>query len=305
MTPTSLDTITSAFMDGYNAEEAFFKEHKRIFPRRDVVYSLVDEMRCLIFPGYFDDESMAGVSSPTLVSERLLRIERVLCEQVRRALLYDDLKLSNKAAYAKAAQITADFLAELPHLQRLLLKDAEAAFEGDPAAHSLEEVILCYPGMRAIFVHRIAHELYLRKVPLIPRLMSERAHGETGIDIHPGATIGEYFFIDHGTGVVIGETTIIGSHAKIYQGVTLGATSTRKGQALAGTKRHPTLGDFVTVYSNASVLGGNVVIGSGAVIGGSAFVTESVPENARVSVKGQEIEVRRYGSPDPAWDKQE
>ena len=207
----------------------------------------------------------------------------------------------NKDAYATATRITTEFLAELPRLQRLLLKDAEAAFEGDPAAHSREEVILCYPGMRAIFVHRIAHELYLRKVPLIPRLMSERAHGETGIDIHPGATIGEYFFIDHGTGVVIGETTVIGSHAKIYQGVTLGATSTRKGQALAGTKRHPTLGDFVTVYSNASVLGGNVVIGSGAVIGGSAFVTESIPENARVGVKDQEVVVRRYGEPEPMW----
>ena len=301
MNSTSLDTITSAFMEGYDAEENFFKEHKHIFPRRDVVYQLIDEIRSLIFPGYFDDESQAGVSSPTLVSERLLRIERVLCEQVRRALLYDDVRLSNKAAYTQAAQITAEFLAELPRLQHLLLKDAEAAFEGDPAAHSREEVILCYPGMRAIMVHRIAHELYLRKVPLIPRLMSERAHGQTGIDIHPGATIGEYFFIDHGTGVVIGETTIIGNHAKIYQGVTLGATSTRKGQALAGTKRHPTLGDYVTVYSNASVLGGDVVIGSGSVIGGSAFVTESVPENARVGVKSQEIVVRRYGEPEPVW----
>ena len=301
MNSTSLDTITSAFMEGYDAEENFFKEHKHIFPRRDVVYQLVDEVRNLIFPGYFDDESMAGVSSPTLVSERLLRIERVMCEQVRRALLYDDLKLSNKAAYSRAAEITTEFLGELPKLQRLLLKDAEAAFEGDPAAHSREEVILCYPGMRAIMVHRIAHELYLRKVPLIPRLMSERAHSETGIDIHPGATIGEYFFIDHGTGVVIGETTVIGSHAKIYQGVTLGATSTRKGQALAGKKRHPTLGDYVTVYSNASVLGGDVVIGSGSVIGGSAFVTESIPENARVGVKDQEVVVRRYGEPEPMW----
>ena len=301
MKPERLETITDAFMEGYDAEENFFKQHKHIFPRRDVVYQLVDEIRSLIFPGYFDDESMAGVSSPTLVSERLLRIERVMCEQVRRALLYDDVHLSNRDAYARAAGITSEFLAELPRLQRLLLKDAEAAFEGDPAAHSREEVILCYPGMRAIMVHRIAHELYLRSVPLIPRLMSERAHGETGIDIHPGATIGEYFFIDHGTGVVIGETTEIGAHAKIYQGVTLGATSTRKGQALAGKKRHPTLGDYVTVYSNASVLGGDVFIGSGSVIGGSAFVTESVPENARVGVKNQEVQIRRFGEPEPVW----
>jgi serine O-acetyltransferase len=153
----------------------------------------------------------------------------------------------------------------------------------------------------AIMVHRIAHELYVRNVPLIPRLMSEYAHSETGIDINPGAIIGEYFFIDHGTGVVIGETTEIGHHAKIYQGVTLGATSTRKGQLLSGKKRHPTLGDYVTVYSNASVLGGDVVIGSGSVIGGSAFVCESVPENARVGVKDQEIVVRRMGEPEPVW----
>ena len=281
MKPSDLEKTTIAFMEGYDAEEIFFKEHKRIFPRRDVVYQLMDEIRCLIFPGYFDDESAAGVSSSTLVSERLLHIERILCEQVRRALLYGNPRLSNKEAYAEAERITGEFLAELPNIQLLLLKDVEAAFNGDPAATGREEIVLCYPGMRAIMVHRIAHELYVRNVPLIPRLMSERAHSETGIDIHPGATIGEYFFIDHGTGVVIGETTTIGSHAKIYQGVTLG--------------------DYVTVYSNASVLGGDTVIGSGSVIGGSAFVTESVPENARVGVKDQEIVVRQYGKPEPAW----
>lgn len=301
MDSANLEARAQAIMDGYVAEEAFFKEHKRIFPRRDIVYALVDEVRCLIFPGYFDDETAAGVSSAILVTERLTRIERVLCEQIRRALLYDDLSLGEAEAQAKAEKIAAEFMAELPNIQRLLLKDAEAAFEGDPAAHSREEVILCYPGMQAIIVHRIAHELQRRHVPLIPRLMSERAHSATGIDIHPGATIGEYFFIDHGTGVVIGETTEIGSHAKIYQGVTLGATSTRKGQELSGKKRHPTLGDYVTVYSNASVLGGDVVIGSGSVIGGSAFVTESVPENARVGVKDQEIVVRKFGEPEPVW----
>ena len=292
MNSTSLDTITSAFMEGYDAEEIFFKEHKHIFPRRDVVYQLIDEIRSLIFPGYFDDESQAGVSSPTLVSERLLRIERVLCEQVRRALLYDDVRLSNKAAYTQAAQITAEFLAELPRLQHLLLKDAEAAFEGDPAAHSREEVILCYPGMRAIMVHRIAHELYLRKVPLIPRLMSERAHGQTGIDIHPGATIGEYFFIDHGTGVVIGETTEIGNYVKLYQGVTLGALSTRKGQELSGVKRHPTIGDRVTIYSNSTVLGGETVIGENTIVGGNTFITESISADTKVSAKNPELVIK-------------
>ena len=283
----------AAIREGYVAEDAFFMEHKRIFPRRAAVYGLIDEVRALLFPGYFDDETAAGASSGTLVGERLLRIGRVLAEQVRRALLYEDWNLDEREAERRAERIAEEFLDQLPRIQSLILKDAEAAFEGDPAAHSREEVILTYPGFFAILVHRIAHELFIRDVPLIPRLMSERAHSQTGIDIAPGATIGEYFFIDHGTGVVIGETTIIGDHAKIYQGVTLGATSTRKGQELSGVKRHPTLGDYVTVYSNASVLGGDTII--------SAFVVESVPENGRVSVKDQEVVVRRYGEAEPVW----
>lgn len=290
-----------AIMEGYKAEEEFFAEHKRVFPRRSTAYEIIFEIRSLFFPGYFDDESAAGASTESLVGERLLRIERVLTEQVQRALQFKEGQLAEEEARRRARTIVDEFMNELPRIQELILKDAEAAFQGDPAAMSREEVILTYPGMFAIMVHRIAHELYVRDVPLIPRLMSEYAHGQTGIDINPGAVIGEYFFIDHGTGVVIGETTEIGHHAKIYQGVTLGATSTRKGQLLSGKKRHPTLGDYVTVYSNASVLGGDVVIGSGSVIGGSAFVCESVPENARVGVKDQEIVVRQIGAPEPVW----
>jgi len=296
-----LEGRIAAIMNGYKAEEEFFTEHKHIFPRRPKVYGLIDEIRSLLFPGYFDDASAAGESNDKLVGERLLRIDRVLSEQVARALRFENWNLSEDEAAEHAHRISQEFLDELPHIQELILKDAEAAFQGDPAALSREEVILTYPGLYAILVHRIAHELYIRHVPLIPRLMSEHAHSKTGIDINPGATIGEYFFIDHGTGVVIGETTVIGHHAKIYQGVTLGATSTRKGQDLAGTKRHPTLGDYVTVYSNASVLGGDTVIGSGSVIGGSAFVCESVPENARVGVKDQEIVIRQIGAPEPVW----
>lgn len=296
-----LEGRIAAIMEGYKAEEEFFTKHRRVFPRRPKVYGLIDEVRSLLFPGYFDDASAAGESNDTLVGERLLRIDRILSEQVARALRFEDGNLSEEEADVRAHLITQEFLDELPRIQELILKDAEAAYQGDPAALSREEVILTYPGMYAILVHRIAHELYVRNVPLIPRLMSENAHSKTGIGINPGAVIGEYFFIDHGTGVVIGETTIIGHHAKIYQGVTLGATSTRKGQDLAGTKRHPTLGDYVTVYSNASVLGGDTVIGSGSVIGGSAFVCESVPENARVGVKDQEIVIRQIGAPEPVW----
>lgn len=301
MQEQTLERRIDGIMQGYKAEEEFFAEHKRIFPRRSAALKLIFEIRSLLFPGYFDDETAAGAGTQTLVGERLLRIERVLSEQIARALRFKDWSLSEQEAHERAAAIAEEFLDELPRIQDLILKDAEAAFQGDPAALSREEVILTYPGMFAIMVHRISHELYIRNVPLIPRLMSEYAHSKTGIDINPGAIIGEYFFIDHGTGVVIGETTEIGHHAKIYQGVTLGATSTRKGQLLSGKKRHPTLGDYVTVYSNASVLGGDVFIGSGSVIGGSAFVCESVPENARVGVKDQEIVIRQYGQPEPVW----
>jgi serine O-acetyltransferase len=301
MIDENLDQRIDAIMEGYKAEDIFFTEHKKHFPQRSAVIDLIAQMRVLLFPGYFDTDTAAGNSTRQLVGERLLHIDRVLTTQVRNALLYEDGSLPEDEASHRAEIIAEQFLGCIPRIQEVMLKDAQAAFDGDPAAQSREEVVLAYPGVYAIFVHRIAHVLWDLGVPLIPRLMSEHAHSRTGIDIHPGAHIGEYFFIDHGTGVVIGETTIIGHHAKIYQGVTLGATSTRKGQLLSGVKRHPTLGDYVTVYSNASILGGDTIIGSHSVIGGSAFVCESVPDNARVGVKDQEITVRRYDEPEPVW----
>ena len=180
----------------------------------------------------------------------------------------------------------------LPEVRRVLLTDLQATFEGDPAAKSKEEIAFSYPGIYAIFVYRIAHLLYEREVPFIPRMMTEYAHGKTGIDINPGATIGEYFFIDHGTGIVIGETTVIGNRVKIYQNVTLGALSPRKGQSLSGVKRHPTVEDDVTVYSGASILGGETVIGKGAIIGGNCFLTESVQAGAKVSAKRPELIIK-------------
>ena len=177
----------------------------------------------------------------------------------------------------------------LPEIQKTIFKDVEAGFNGDPAANSRGEIIVSYPGLFAIFVYRIAHILYTLDIPMIPRMMTEYAHGKTGIDINPGATIGEYFFIDHGTGVVIGETTTIGKNVKIYQGVTLGALSTRKGQALSGVKRHPTIEDDVTIYSGSSILGGETVVGKGAIIGGNAFITSSIAPNTKVIVKNPEL----------------
>ena len=182
-------------------------------------------------------------------------------------------------------ELHVDFLEQLPEIQRLLLTDVQAGFDGDPAAKSKEEIIFPYPGLFAIYVYRLAHVLYKEEIPFIPRVMSEYAHGRTGIDINPGATIGEYFFIDHGTGVVVGETTEIGNNVKLYQGVTLGALSTRKGQQLANVKRHPTIRDNVTIYSNSTVLGGETVVGENTIIGGNTFITESIPANTKVSAK--------------------
>ena len=185
------------------------------------------------------------------------------------------------------------FLRRLPEVRAFLDTDLQAALDGDPAATCYDEIIFAYPGLYAISVSRLAHELFLLGVPIVPRIMTEHAHSHTGIDIHPGATIGRYFFIDHGTGIVIGETTVIGEHVKVYQGVTLGALSTRGGQSLRGVKRHPNIEDNVTIYSGASILGGDTTIGRGAVIGGNAFITKSVGANTSVSVKNQELVFNR------------
>lgn len=188
-----------------------------------------------------------------------------------------------------------EFLRRIPKIRAYLDTDLQATYDGDPAADGKADIILSYPGILATTVHRIAHELFDLKVPLIPRMMSENAHSKTGIDIHPGATIGKYFFIDHGTGIVIGSTTYIGDHVKIYQGVTLGALSTSAGQLLHGVKRHPTIEDNVTIYSGASVLGGETRIGANSVIGSNAFITFSVPSGSRVTIKNQELRVRKSG----------
>ena len=199
-------------------------------------------------------------------------------------------------------KITFEFLNKIPKIREYIEGDIQAAYDGDPAAYNKDEIICTYPGLYAIFTNRIAHELFLLGVPLIPRIMTEHAHSLTGIDIHPGTTIGKHFFIDHGTGIVIGETTEIGDNVKIYQGVTLGALSTRGGQNLRGKKRHPTICDNVTIYSGASILGGETVVGKDVVVGGNAFITTSIPEGAKVSVKSQEL-MYNYDSSNPVERK--
>ena len=301
MIDAQFDELVSKISSNYEAEEIFVTKPFGHFPNRDAIISIIKDVRSLVFPGYYAGEALKGVGAENYVAEQIMRIRNALRTQVHEAFLFrDGTTLPAQDIEANTDAVVDAFMAELPHVQELLFKDVQAAFDGDPAAQSKQEIILAYPGLFAIFVYRIAHILYDRKVPLIPRLMTEYAHSKTGVDINAGAIIGEYFFIDHATGVVIGETTTIGSHVKIYQGVTLGALSTRKGQQLAGVKRHPTIEDDVTIYSNASVLGGQTVVGKGAIIAGSAFVTESVPAYARVSLKNQEVVVRTRSDAKPA-----
>ena len=249
-------------------------------PDRSAIIALLKELRRLFFPAYFGDPQLMALPAENYAALLLERIETGMAAQIALALPDGEM--------AQAAQITESIMAELPRIQQMLLTDIEATFDGDPAAANKEEIIFAYPGLFAIFVYRIAHELYLRQVPMIPRMMTEYAHSRTGIDIHPGAQIGPWFFIDHGTGIVIGETTVIGSHVKLYQGVTLGALSPRAGHASLPGKRHPTVCDYVTIYSGASILGGKTVIGEHSVVGGNAFLTDSVADNTRVVITAPE-----------------
>ena len=288
-----LDDIVERIEENYNDEIIAFNNVDRRFPNKDAIIQIILDLRRVMFPRYFGDEAPCGAGPKYFIGDTLTRVEEALHREVFEALMFRDRKVkSREAVEAETSSICSDFFYKIPEIQQLLLKDVQAAFDGDPAAGSKAEIIYCYPGFFAIFVYRLAHELALHDVPLIPRIMSEYAHAETGVDIGAKAEIGEYFFIDHAVGVVIGETTTIGDHVKIYQGVTLGALSTRGGQSLAGVKRHPTVEDNVTIYSNASILGGQTVIGAHSVIGGSAFVTESVPPHSRVSLANQEVTVR-------------
>lgn len=278
--------------DNYEKQQIFEIGVGDRLPNRVEIIELVNEIRRLMFPGFFGTENTAYVSMDNFAGNTLAAIYEKLFKQTRKALAYKNTTDEYSVISDKAEEIALSFINKLPEIQNLIFKDVEAELLGDPAANSMEEIIFSYPGIYAIFVYRIAHELYCLKVPFIPRIMTEHAHSKTGIDINPGATIGEYFFIDHGTGIVIGETTWIGDHVKIYQGVTLGALSTQKGQALSGVKRHPTIEDNVVIYANTTILGGETVIGKNSVVAGNTFVTESIPENTRVTAYHPELQIR-------------
>ncbi|PWM68015.1 MAG: serine acetyltransferase [Eubacteriales Family XIII. Incertae Sedis bacterium] len=263
-------------------------------PDKDEVIEIINDFEMLLFPQYSGNKKMDEATEKYIIGNMMQMVYQKLKKQLKLAFLYEYDRKNQKLMHSadeRAESVCAEFFEQLPEIYRYLSMDIQAAFDGDPAAESKDQIVFSYPCITAISVHRIAHVFYKLGVPIIPRIMSEYAHSKTGIDIHPGATIGKYFFIDHGTGVVIGETTVIGDRVKIYQGVTLGALSTRKARALVNTKRHPTIEDNVTIYSGASVLGGETVIGKNSTIGGSAFITESVPEGSMVSVKRDELNI--------------
>lgn len=284
-----IKNASAEMTENYNISELFPKKNDKVLPDEKTIENIIHKTRRLVFPGYFGDESLAEMTSGVFEDGLLIDIYSSLKKQIKLALIYRCKCEKDCDAENLAAESAKEFVKALPEIQKTIFKDVEAGFNGDPAANSRGEIIVSYPGLFAIFVYRIAHILYTLDIPMIPRMMTEYAHGKTGIDINPGATIGEYFFIDHGTGVVIGETTTIGRNVKIYQGVTLGALSTRKGQALSGVKRHPTIEDDVTIYSGSSILGGETVVGKGAIIGGNAFITSSIAPNTKVIVKNPEL----------------
>ena len=279
-------------------------------PSRAVVVSIVEDLEAIVFPGYHEEEPARVQNLKFALAEKLYRVTRALINEIQKSLCFqhsqdrpDDKCDESRAHEAvagchdQAEKLALDLVSQIPEIRRRVKMDVEAAFSGDPAARSHEEVILAYPGIEAVLVHRIAHALWARKVPLLPRMMSEYIHGLTGIDIHPAAVIGDYFFIDHATGVVIGETAVIGNHVKVYQGVTLGAMSVQKPEA--NRKRHPTIEDEVTIYSGATILGGETVIGKGSIIGGNVWITSSVPPNSRVFYQSADTTTTGQG-PDSA-----
>lgn len=284
-----ISQIVDLIISDYDDDRAVNKIDVTNQPDKQAVVSIVDKMLKILYPGYYSDKVYRIY---TVKNNMLATIEDVifnLKKQIAIVLRYSGTLETDSRPDDEAKRITLDFMRKIPDIRQVLETDITAAYEGDPAAESKDEIIFSYPGLYAISVYRIAHELSLLKVPMIPRMMTEHAHSITGIDIHPGAVIGKYFFIDHGTGIVIGETTVIGEHVKIYQGVTLGGLSTRGGQKLSGKKRHPTIGNNVTIYSGASILGGETIIGDDVTVGSNTFIVNSVERGTRVSAKKQEL----------------
>ncbi|MEK6676415.1 MAG: serine O-acetyltransferase EpsC [Planctomycetota bacterium] len=295
-----LGELVDRLVASYNADTRTQHIDRLYLPNRTEIVQWVRDLLELLYPGFIGRQHLTRHNVAFHVGDLFPRIGEAAYRQIFLCLCYaDEIKQKHSNDHRpdekRARQITLQFLEQIPAIRDVLAGDVQAAYDGDPAALNLDEVILAYPGLLAISIHRLAHSLYQMDVPLMPRIMSEWTHAQTGIDIHPGARIGQNFFIDHGTGVVIGETTEIGNNVKIYQGVTLGALSFPKderGRVIRGTKRHPTVQNNVTIYANAIILGGTTVIGDNSVIGGSVFVTSSVPPNTTVTTKPPELRLK-------------
>jgi serine O-acetyltransferase len=302
----ALPQITEALLATYTECSRINHLGHKPLPSREAIVEILADLMDVLYPGFVRRQNLHIGNVEYHVGDLVDGLHDKLTQQIARALLHEQDEADGLPAEirpvdfeALAQQKTIDFLNRLPEVRKQLELDVQAALEGDPAAKSYSEIIFCYPGVEAVTVYRLAHELLLLGVPLIPRMMTEFAHSKTGIDIHPGARIGSSFFIDHGTGVVIGETCDIGSHVKLYQGVTLGALSFPRdaaGNIIRGMKRHPTLEDDVVVYANATILGGDTVIGHHAVIGSSVWLTHSVEAYAAVSMEKPSLRIRGPGT---------
>ena len=290
-----IESVVDCILQDYSCGRDIDKMDHFSRPDKDVVIDIIDKLRRIVFPGYFKDKNYRIYNAKHNLSMLIEDVMYNLNRQI--TLVFRNAGQSEEAAVENAQQVCLEFFRQIPQVRAMVQTDLEASYEGDPAATGMAEIIFSYPGLFAITVYRLAHVLYTLNVPMLPRIMTEHAHSVTGIDIHPGATIGKYFFIDHGTGIVVGETTVIGENVKLYQGVTLGALSTRGGQSLRGKRRHPTIEDRVTIYAGASVLGGDTVIGRDSVIGSNAFITSSIAPCTTVSMKDQDLQFKPRNCP--------
>jgi serine O-acetyltransferase len=304
---TVLDGLAGDLLHSYLSDERARRISQRYLPSREAIVEILEAVLDLMYPGYFGRQDLNKDNLGVHIEQSVAALAPKIEQEMEHCLCYGRERESSRSDVGdcapRAHELTQVFLRRLPEIRRLLLRDVQAAFDGDPAASSLDEVVLAYPGLLAVSVYRIAHALYDLGVPMMARIMTEWAHSKTGCDIHPGAKIGPAFFIDHATGVVIGETTEIGEGVKLYQGVTLGALSFPRdaaGHIIRGKKRHPTVESGSTLYANATVLGGQTVVGADSVIGGSVFLTHSVPPRSRVSLKEPELRVAtRDGAAEP------
>ena len=312
MTPIEeqIEGIVDSILEDYRHGRSIDKMDLFQQPDKAVIIDMIGKLMRIVYPGSARDRNYRIYNARHNLSMLIEDVMYNLNKQITVAL---GCRMEEAEAVRQAQEISLAFFRAIPQVRAVSQTDVEAFFQGDPAAFSVEEIIFCYPGLFAVTVYRLAHVLYDLGVPILPRIMTEHAHSITGIDINPGAQIGRYFFIDHGTGIVVGETTVIGDHVKLYQGVTLGALTTRGGQSLRGKKRHPTIEDHVTIYAGASILGGATVIGRESVIGSNVFITHSIPPCTTVSVKSQELQFKprkcsgnceTCDKPDPFWEDQ-